>query len=498
RTTIISYGGTNIIIACGGGAQNVTGGDGYRNVKGLAGQCTRKGVKYAAFLRLPMFVLFIWIEHSSHRTGNHGIVQGTPQRGQVIVHKSTNRLVAEPPMNFDEVYGTFEENVLEKLGYDEEQCQTVKNSVKSYSDKIKWNVANEQSAEESEKGSGGSDNASDKRNRGKGNYKCAGIWGSLIDSVVNYKLTSFTILILALGYFQSRYLLEVMSIVILLNVFWELESLNEKLKILNKMRSETPKAKKKSGFKKLVLENASKDSRNILVQFGLPCSTVRICKMAEVTFSEWNTNTYLESGKRTRTSFKKENKNISNTGRIIRDRIHTFTLLKVLIFLLLIWIVQYSGRDTIHEIRNNGGISEFLGGYRLLAESEVSFDGIFHLYKENFLNKMGYTDEDAERIRTTVKSHLDQAKSIDIDRRRKEKSEVCEDIIKQGTDNSVSKFSNNFRVLSSPYFLAVCSFILFYNGYYRFFLALMGILIFKFVNFFWDLKYICAGMTKNV
>ncbi|ANQ10768.1 Uncharacterized protein PCOAH_00051170 [Plasmodium coatneyi] len=154
--------------------------------------------------------------------------------------------------------------------------------------------------------------------------------------------------------------------------------------------------------------------------------------------------------------------------------------------------------NTINRIKSDKGISEFLGSYRLLAESEVNFDNLFDLYRRNFLNKMGYTDEDAERIRTTVESHLDQAKSIDIDRRRNEKSVVFEHIIKRDSNNSISKFFNNFRVLSSPYFLAVCSFILFSNGYYRLFLALVGILIFKFVNFFWDLKYICGGMAHNV
>ncbi|ANQ07900.1 Pv-fam-h protein, partial [Plasmodium coatneyi] len=232
RTMMISYGGANVISACGGRARNVMGGDGYRNVEGLAGQCPRKGVKYAAFLKLLMFALFIWIVQDSHRSTRHGIAEGIPQQEQVAVHKGASRLLAESQMNFDEVYGTFKEHVLEKLGCDEEECQKVRNSVKSYFDKIKWNVENEQSAKESEEESGGSDNSSDRKNKGKRNYKCAGILGSLIDSVVNYKLTSLTIFILALGYFKSRYLLVVMSAVILLNVFWELESLNKKLKIL--------------------------------------------------------------------------------------------------------------------------------------------------------------------------------------------------------------------------------------------------------------------------
>ncbi|CAA9989868.1 Plasmodium exported protein, unknown function [Plasmodium knowlesi strain H] len=228
----MNYGGANEITACGEGAGNVASGDGYRNVKGLPGQCSHNGVKYATFLKLLMFVLFIWIVQDSHESTNHGIMQETLQRGQGIIQKSANRLLAESPMNLEEVFGTFKENVLEKLGCDEKQCQLVKNSVKSYFDKIKWNVSNQQNAEEKEEGSGGSDNSTDKaNNEGKGNYKCGGIFTSLMNLVLNYKLTSLTILILALAYYKSRYLLVVMGAVILLNIFWELESLNKKLKI---------------------------------------------------------------------------------------------------------------------------------------------------------------------------------------------------------------------------------------------------------------------------
>ncbi|GAB65951.1 Pv-fam-h protein [Plasmodium cynomolgi strain B] len=228
----MNYGGANVITACGGGAQNVTSHDGYGDVEGLAGKCPRKGVKYAAFLKLFMFALFIWIVQVSHESTNRGVMRGTPQLAQAIVHKSANRLLAEPPMDFDEVYGTFKKHVLEKLGCDEEQCQTIKNSVKSYFDKIKWNVTDQQNAKESERESGGSNNASDKGNKEKKSYKYTGLFGSLIDLVLNYKLTSLTILILSLGYFKSRYLLVFMGVVILLNLSWELESLNKKLKIL--------------------------------------------------------------------------------------------------------------------------------------------------------------------------------------------------------------------------------------------------------------------------
>ncbi|CAG9478593.1 Plasmodium exported protein, unknown function [Plasmodium vivax] len=228
----MSYGGANVITACGGAAQNVTSADGYGDVEGLAEQCPRKGVKYAAFLKLFMFALFVWIARGSHESATRGVMGETPQRGQATMHKSANRLLAEPPMDFDEVYGTFKKNVLEKLGCDEEQCQTIKNSVKSYFDKIKWNVTDQQNAKESEEGSGGSDNASDKANKEKKSSKSVGIFGSLINLILNYKLTSLTILIVALGYFKSRYLLVVMGVIIVLNMFWELESLNKKLKFL--------------------------------------------------------------------------------------------------------------------------------------------------------------------------------------------------------------------------------------------------------------------------
>ncbi|CAA9990873.1 Plasmodium exported protein, unknown function [Plasmodium knowlesi strain H] len=176
----------------------------------------------------------------------------------------------------------------------------------------------------------------------------------------------------------------------------------------------------------------------------------------------------------------------------------TCTLFKVIIFSLLIWIVQYSGRDTLNRIKEDEGMPTCLGSYRLLGESQEHFDGIFDLYKKKFLHRMGYNEEDSERIKTAVKSHVDLTEGMDIDRRRKEKLKDCEHIIKRGSNNSISEFSNNFRVLSSPYFLAICSFILYSNGYHRVFLALMGILIFKCVNFFWDLKYIIGRMTENV
>ncbi|GAB65950.1 Pv-fam-h protein [Plasmodium cynomolgi strain B] len=220
--------------------------------------------------------------------------------------------------------------------------------------------------------------------------------------------------------------------------------------------------------------------------------------MVEVTFSKLSEDTYLESAKNAVLSFRRENENASKTGGIIRDKIGSFTLFKVLMFFLLIWIIRCSGEDAIHEVKSDRGIPQCLYGYRLLAESEVQFDAIFDLYKKNFLNKMGYTDEDSERIKTTVKSHLDQTKGMDTDQQRRKKLEACEHIIKQGSDNNISKFSNNFRVLSSPYFLVLSSFILFSNGYYRFFLALMGILILKFVNFFWDLKYVISRMAESM
>ncbi|GAB69711.1 Pv-fam-h protein, partial [Plasmodium cynomolgi strain B] len=62
----ISYVGANIITAFGGGAQNVTSGDGYGDVEGSAAQCPRKVVKYAAFLKLFMFVLFMLLAQVSY------------------------------------------------------------------------------------------------------------------------------------------------------------------------------------------------------------------------------------------------------------------------------------------------------------------------------------------------------------------------------------------------------------------------------------------------
>ncbi|KJP87764.1 hypothetical protein AK88_02520 [Plasmodium fragile] len=166
-----------------------------------------------------------YIQNTDHR-----VIEGTPQQGQASVHKNTNRLLAEGRMDFDEVYGTFKKQVLEKLGCDEEQCTAVKNSVKSYFDKIKWNVKDQQGAEKSGERSKALECASEKGKEGSDSYKYTGALGSLIHLVLNYKLTSLTILILALAYFKSRYLFVVMGIVILLNIFWELESLNKKLK----------------------------------------------------------------------------------------------------------------------------------------------------------------------------------------------------------------------------------------------------------------------------
>ncbi|KJP87763.1 hypothetical protein AK88_02519 [Plasmodium fragile] len=219
--------------------------------------------------------------------------------------------------------------------------------------------------------------------------------------------------------------------------------------------------------------------------------------MVEVTFSESSADTYIESTKCEVLCFRKENGHASGTRGNARDRIGNVNLFKVLIFFLLIWIIQCSGEDRIHKVKNDGVIPQCLGIYRLLAESEVQFDAVFDLYKKNFLNKMGYTDEDSERIKTTVKPHLDQTESMGMDEEHRKKLEGCEHIIKQGSDNSISKFSSNFRVLSSPYFLALCSFISYYNGYYRFFLAMVGIMILKFINFFWDLEYIFRNMKAS-
>ncbi|EUD67554.1 hypothetical protein C922_02260 [Plasmodium inui San Antonio 1] len=220
--------------------------------------------------------------------------------------------------------------------------------------------------------------------------------------------------------------------------------------------------------------------------------------MVEVTFRESFEGTDVESARNGVLSFRKKNDNASSRERIICDKIATFTLPKVLMFLLLIWIIRYSGEPAIHEVMSDRGIPRRLYVHRLLAESEVQLDAMFDLYKRNFLNKMGYSDEDAERIKAAVKSHLDQAEGMNIDEQHRKKLESCEHIIKQGSDNNISKFSNNFRVLSSPYFLSLCSFILFSNGYYRFALAVMAILFLKFVNFFWDLKYVYARMAGSM
>lgn len=220
--------------------------------------------------------------------------------------------------------------------------------------------------------------------------------------------------------------------------------------------------------------------------------------MVEVTFSESSEDTYLESAKKAALRFRRQNENASKAGGIIRDKIGTFTLFKVLIFSLLIWIIRCSGEDASYEVKSDREIPKWLGGYRLLAESEVQFDAVFDLYKKNFLTKMGYTDEDSERIKTTVKSHLDKTKGMDMDQQRRKKLGDCERIIKQGSDNSISAFSNNFRELSYPYFLVLCAFILYSNEYYRFFAALMVILILKFVNFSWDLKYIFSRMAESM
>ncbi|GAB69925.1 Pv-fam-h protein, partial [Plasmodium cynomolgi strain B] len=83
------------------GAQNVTSGDGYGDVEELAVQCPRKVVKCAAFLKLFMFALFMLLSQVSHESTNRGVMRGTPQLAQAIVHKSANRLLAEPPMDFD-------------------------------------------------------------------------------------------------------------------------------------------------------------------------------------------------------------------------------------------------------------------------------------------------------------------------------------------------------------------------------------------------------------
>ncbi|EUD67553.1 hypothetical protein C922_02259 [Plasmodium inui San Antonio 1] len=230
----ISYGGANVRTASGrGGAENIANGDGYGDVEGLAGECPPRRVKYAAFLKLLMFSLFIGIAQGSHESTNRSVMKGTPlQRGQATVHEYADRLLGEPPMDYEEVYGTFKKEVLEKLACDEEQCQTIKSSVKSYFDRIKWNMTDQQNGKESEMGDDRSNNALDTGNEERKSYKYAGIFGSLIDLVLNYNLTSVTILIIVLAYFKSGYLPVAMGVIILLNIFWELESLNKKLKIL--------------------------------------------------------------------------------------------------------------------------------------------------------------------------------------------------------------------------------------------------------------------------
>ncbi|CAA9990589.1 conserved Plasmodium protein, unknown function [Plasmodium knowlesi strain H] len=148
---------------------------------------------------------------------------------------------------------------------------------------------------------------------------------------------------------------------------------------------------------------------------------------------------------------------------------HTSTIMVLRIRRRVLDILHFHRENTLNRIKEDDGMPTYLGSYRLLGESQEHFDGIFDLYKKKFLHRMGYSEEDSERIKTAVKSHVDLTEGMNIDRRRKEKLKDCEHIIKRCSSNSISKFSNNFKVLSSPYFLAICSFILYSNGYHRVF-----------------------------
>ncbi|GAW80441.1 Plasmodium exported protein, unknown function [Plasmodium gonderi] len=221
--------------------------------------------------------------------------------------------------------------------------------------------------------------------------------------------------------------------------------------------------------------------------------------MVLTTFKTWNISTYVKSTKNKVLSCRGKNENIIKKEDIIQAKINDFSFFKALMLFLLICIIQLCRNNTCNEVKNNEGCAKPLEVYRSLAESETGLDAIFDLYKENFLRKMGCSDEDSEKIKTTLKSHLRKTADLDKDEEEhRKKMEECEDIIKLGSNNSISKFLNRFRELSSPYFLTVSSFILLANGYHKIFLTLVGILIFKMVNFFWDLKYVISKMTKSM
>ncbi|GAW80442.1 Plasmodium exported protein, unknown function [Plasmodium gonderi] len=229
-----SYMTPNLITTYEKNMQNIVKRNENDNVERLKEKHSRKRISSLIILKFFIFALFKWIIERSNESNLNGAIKDSSMQGVTTICARTNRRLAEPKMDFDEVYETFKKNVLEKLGCNEEECKTIRSSVKSYFDEIKWKSTNQQDSNLCAGENGELNNLSEEKceetSKEKNNLKSEGILNSFINFVINYKLTCVTFLIFTLMYFKSKYLFFVMGIIIMLNLFWELESLNKKLK----------------------------------------------------------------------------------------------------------------------------------------------------------------------------------------------------------------------------------------------------------------------------
>ncbi|SBS82554.1 Plasmodium exported protein, unknown function [Plasmodium ovale] len=238
----------------------------------------------------------------------------------------------------------------------------------------------------------------------------------------------------------------------------------------------------------------------------------------------------------------------------VRGKItNAFSFCKIFLFVLFLWIIQYSPDCTPNEGINKHnivGAGIDIRGNRLLAQPFIEFDAVFDVYQKSFLDKMGIKDEEKDQIKNMMKSYFDK---IDIealgkqfqqnpgmfppigpnmlsclspnmfppidpsmfppvcpntcpkdntnvaeDNENKEKNEKGKTIqipgqnimCQNNTCSPVARCLNYFNFLWSPSFISLGSIISIFLGQYKVFLALLSILFLKTVNFFWNIKFL--------